>query len=235
VKVYALDWPQRHGPKVDAALDVYLPKVRCEHCGRTWGDGDYMYPALDFEFFQEREFHIDNIVDRPTFAALSKRIQIAYGSDILLIPGCSVGPLTGTAATTKLSDFELPTPLVSKRALTLLHERKLLLTTGKCEIRMRGKLITSHLAFQPEPALMISDESLKENGIDFCRVCNFYSLNPLIRRSRYYDFRLANWPLNEPLVVAVETGQVLASEEFIEAVKSLNLTGLKFAECGRFV
>jgi hypothetical protein len=235
VKAYQLDWPQRRGPKVDAALDIYLPKVRCEHCGRTWGDGDYMYPALNSFFFREPEFHINNIVDRPTFAALSKRIKTAYGRDILLIPGCTVGPLTGTAVTTKLSDFEWPTPMISKRALTMLHERKLFLTTGKCEIRTRGKLITSHLALQPEPALMIPDESLKENGTDFCRVCNYYSLNPLIRQPRYYHFQQANWPPGEPLVVAVETGQVLASEAFMEAIKILELTGLKFVECGRFV
>ena len=87
-----------------------------------------MYPALNFAFFCEPVFDSKKIVDHLTFSALTKRIQSAYGRDILLTPGCSVGPLTGTAVTTKLWDFEWCNaicPMVSKRAATFLHERQL--------------------------------------------------------------------------------------------------------------
>ena len=50
-----------------------------------------------------------------------------------------------------------------------------------------------------------------------------------------YAIMRSHWPAGQHLVQMWETLSVLASEEFMEAVRKHNLTGIAFKECGTYV
>lgn len=238
MKAYKLAWPERQYLRVHTKPEIFLPRVYCDECWRTWGFGNYMYPNLDFSFFDEPVFKYENFVDMATFKDLCRRIHTAYGREILLIPGCQMGPFVGKGVTAKLRDFEWGTPccpLVSKRAAAMLRKHGFNLTTDKCKVTLGKGSLSSYFVIQPEPALLVPDENLEKNKVYFCRACNHYSPDLVVNKPRYYQFIRSKWPKGYPLVMSIEAKTVLASPEFVEAVTDLKLTGLEFVECGEFI
>jgi hypothetical protein len=159
----------------------------------------------------------------------------------MVLPGASVGELSGNSFSRNLDDFVWGTiiyPQISKRASDLLVNEGVTLITAEALIRCRGRLLNSHLAVQAEPAVLLTDASLKAHKITNRPICGEYkSPKPLDRPDmpEGYEIKHSQWPKDQHLVLIAETLDVLASPEFIEAVQKHGLKGIAFVEYGRYV
>ena len=229
-----------------------LPQVECLDCEpkyRSWGDEMFEFPALQFDFLNEKEFTFDRVLNLDQFGRLKARIEAAAGRPVNLIPGCCIGEVAGEAFVKNLDDIlwgRITYPQISARGCDLLAEEGIVLTTAKCSIHYRRKKIDSHLAVQIEPVALLTEECRESLGITRCLRCgNFILPTPPLkirrsggggpRRPKRYHIRRSAWPKGQHLVTIQETHEVLASQEFIEAVKKLNLKDIAFIECGRYV
>lgn len=239
MKAYKLQWvTSKAAGKLELWYRYALPQISCPVCHRTWGNDFYEYPAINCEFFNEKEFNIMRQVNVAEFAVISKRIQNSIGSSLLLVPGGSLGLLEGKSITTRLEDFawgRVCYPQVSKRACELLQKQGINLVTAEMFLRCRGRNLDSHWALQVAPLALLTSNSLQANKIQHCPVCGDYHLvenKPSLGR---YQLRASLWPKGQHLVTLAETVDVIASPEFMAAVQKHPLTGIRFVECGEFV
>jgi hypothetical protein len=228
---------------VDAKCRFNLPCLGCLVCTpewKSWGQSFVGYPAFKFDFLNEREFNFDRIVDLRTFGEIRKRLVNAAGRDLVIEPGAGIGELEGTAAAANLDDFTWGRfiPEISKRARDLLARGGVDLLTAECSIMHKEKKLKTHLAIQCEPIEMLTKESLNEHHIVQCSRCGNY-LTPSPRKAPTvpagYLIKRTAWPPGIHLVQVRETTRVLASQQFIEAVKRHNLTGIAIEQYGRYV
>ena len=229
----------KRGPAPDLGCDIHLPQVNCDKCGKTWQDGLYHYPAFKFPLFKESIFSAKNIVSVPDFKKREARIQKAAGRPVIMVPGASVGELSGTTVTANLQDFTWGTivyPQISVKARDALAEAGIELLTTTCTIQYRNRRIATHLAIQAEPVPLLPPESLPVFQIYHCERCNDYDVRyprPDLRAA--YEIPMKFWPMGQHLVTMLETLDLIATEEFRDKVLSLNLKGLVFVKCGRLV
>ena len=234
--------PEQRLGAVDLGYRYHLPQVECSLCTgqwKHWGNGDFEYPAFKFGLLNDREFNFCRVVTVAEFEKICARIIRAAGRPVMLIPGASIGELAGTSSATKLPDFvwgRVTVPQISRRARDLLASESIHLLTAEASIRCRGKHLDSHLAIQVESVPLLTEESLRRFTITHCPNCGNYKqveLKPKVPEG--YMIKRAAWPVGQHLVKLVEHSRVIASDEFIAAVKKHNLTGILFEECGQFV
>ena len=234
---------------VELGYDFCLPRVECLDCQpewKCWGNGLFEFPTLQLNFLNKREFCWERIMSVAEFEKLQTRIEKAIGRAVDLVPGASIGLLSGKAWKRKLDDIVwggLLYPQISKRACELLASEGIELGTAECVIRYYGYgcPIDTHLAIQAEPVAMLTEESLDELGLLRCSRCGHYKhTSPTLNRNPAgdrlpYQINRAAWPKGQHLVTVRETLDVLASPEFIEAVKRHNLVDIAFLETGDYV
>ncbi len=226
----------------DLICRFHLPTLICLTCSPKWRQwGSYaQYPAFKFDFLNEREFNMRRSVELSEFERICARIVSAAGREVVVVPGGGIGELEGEAYSTELTDFLWGTilfPQISKRARDLLAEDGIDLLTAECTIKFRGRRIDSHLAIQIEPVALLTEAGMKHLQMSRCPRCGNFTrppgLHPALPHGR--EFSRSAWPQGRHLVQSAETCEVIASEEFVEAVKKHNLTGIAFEEAGRFV
>src|SRR5690242_16209588 len=157
MKAFRITWSVNEGTTVDLGYDYNLPRVECLECEpqwKSWGDGVIEYPAFKFEFLNKKEFTFKRVVSVAEFKRIQNKIEMAAGRPVMVIPGASIGELSGTSAKTRLNDFawgRITVPQISKWARDLLVSEGINLLTAECTIRCRGRKLDSHLAIQVEP------------------------------------------------------------------------------------
>jgi hypothetical protein len=174
------------------------------------------------------------------FKKLRERIARAAGRRVIVEPGAGIGELEGTATSTKLDDFtwgRVVLPEMSRQTRDILADDGIELLTADCSISCRGKTIETQLAVQFEPVELLTEESLERHKIFHCPRCGNYQapLRPAPVVPEGYVIKRSAWPKGGHLVQVRETSDIIASEEFMEAVKKHSLTGIVFKECGQFV
>ena len=240
MKAFKIDWAgkTRMAP-LDLACEFSLPSIRCYDCGRTWCLGTIEYPAFNFGFLNDVEFTDDRVLSVEEFAKVSDRIVRAANRSLLVTPGGSIGPLCGEAFRAKFDDFawgRVVLPQISKRARDILAGEGIHLLTGEMNVTYRGKRVTSHLGLQVEPVPLLTEENLKQWTIVHCPTCGDYTrTNRRAVVPEGFMIGRSKWPKGQHLVMLRETLDIIASEDFIEAVRRKELTGLSFVECGQFV
>lgn len=243
VKAFETTWPHDDDNAVDMGYDYHLPRIECLQCTpewKSWGNGMFEYPAFKFDFLNRREFTYKRVVNLAEFERIRQRIIQAAGRDVAVIPGTSIGEMSGTSARKDLNDFvwgRITVPQISKRARELLANEGIDLLTTECTIRYRRRKLDSHLAIQVEPVALMTAESLARFQIKHCPRCGNYRspLMPAPVVPEGYAIMRSHWPAGQHLVQMWETLSVLASEAFMEAVRKHNLTGITFKECGNYV
>jgi hypothetical protein len=167
-----------------------------------------------------------------------------------ILPGGSLGELSGKAGRRALNDFVWgrTVPQISRRALDLLAEDGIKLMTAEIDLRFRGKPLRSHVAIQVPIVPLLTQESLQRFTFFHCPNCGNYKkqnclikppggagyVNDIVIREGYI-MKKASWPKGQHLVQSEESLNVFASEEFVEAVRKHNLIGITFIESGKFV
>jgi hypothetical protein len=236
--IYRITFGKR-SPSPDMDCDIQLPRIHCDKCRRTWQDGMYQYPAFKFPFLSEKIFSAENIVSVPEFKKIEARIQKAAGRPVILVPGASIGELSGTTVIAKLPDFTWGTiiyPQISLKARDTLAEAGIELLTATCTMLYRGKRLITHLAIQAEPVPLLPSEWLSVFQIRHCPRCNDYDVTyPRPKSLPKYEIPRGAWPKGQHLVTMLETLDLLATEHFRETVLLQNLQGLEFIEAGRLV
>lgn len=250
MKAYRIDWVD-HGRArmLDVTYGYQMPKVECRNCEPefgSWGQSMLEFPAVRGEFLMGKEFTFERVVCLREFRRLKGRIESAIGRHINLVPGCSIGEPTGVAQSAMLPDFvwgSLICPQISRRAHELLEAEGVKLRVASCPIRHRGKQLDSHLSIQAEPLAMLTEKCLSSLQIAQCPICGDFKqpaptlsrVGSAVRRAIPYEIRREVWPTEEHLVTLLETLDVLASPQFMAAVRKHRLADIAFAECGRFV
>jgi len=127
-------------------------------------------------------------------------------------------------------------PQVSKRAVELLADEGISLTTGQIELRYRGQKVESHVSVQFDTVRILEDTCLKRFDVIQCDVCKYWRK---VQQRGYpltgYLVRKDLWPNGGHLVQPLEGGREMVSPEFMEAVRKHGLTGIEFVECGEYV
>lgn len=250
MKAFKIDSTSKY-TMVDLDYAFQLPRVECTVCEpewKDWGDGFFEFPVFRFDFLNTEEFTFDRVVSLEDFHQIKGRIEQAAGRSVNLIPGCSIGELAGECFKAKLEDFvwgRILYPQISERARDLLAEEGVELLTAECSILYQGRPIRTHLAIQVEPVSLLTEDSLERLGITHCKRCGHFkqprpqlrvrSRQPVPAVSEGYLLKRKAWPKGQHLVALQETQRVIASQEFMEAVKKHKLKDIQFIECGRFV
>lgn len=243
MKAFRITFDKSLPDRVDAAYAFNLPRLECRVCTpdfKGWGQSAVGYPAFKLSFLNKREFNIDRYVTLDEFNSIRERIINAVGRRLIILPGAGIGELIGTAKAANLDDFtwsRAVAPDISKRARDLLAGEGVELLTAECSLRFRGRRVETQLTVQVEPVEMLTKESLERHKIKYCPRCENYdsSLRPRPVVPEGYMFRRSAWPEGKHLVLVRETCQILASEQFMEAVKKHNLAGIVFEPVGQFV
>lgn len=243
MKAYKIRWSINRGTAVDLGYEYHLPRIEClDCCGKwkNWGQGHYEYPALKFDFLNDKEFNDKRVVSITEFQQIRARIERAANRSLMIMPGASIGMLAGKTHSKKLDDFvwgRISIPQISKSAADLLAQEGINLLTSECSILFCGNKIDSHLAIQVEPVSLLTEESLNKHKIYHCSRCGNYKSppkpDPIVPEG--YVIKRSSWPDDKHLVQMVETLKVIASEHFMQAVKKHKLTGITFEEYGQYV
>ncbi len=243
MKAYRITQDKRRPRTVSAAFKYYLPSVECLECcaeWKTWENGFIAFPALKFPFLNKKEFNPKRVVSIEEFNKIAEHLCEAAGRCVSFCPGCGIGELEGDATTRKLDDFTWGTivaPEISMEARDLLAGEGIELVTAECSITYRKKRIEDRLAVQLEPVALLTEESLIRNNIKHCSRCNHYWQTgcSTVVVPEGYMIKKDLWPKGKHLVQVMETLDILASEEFIEAVEKHALTNIVFEEYGTYV
>ncbi len=240
MKVFKIDWSGRARViQMELRYKYFIPYVKCYSCCQTWGMDTVEYPAFNFEFLNENDFNDDRVLSVGEFAKLSAKIQQAANRSVWICPGGSIGRLGGDAYAAKFEDFvwgRVLQPQISKKARDLLAGEGIHLLTAEIDVKYKNKPITSHLAIQVEPVPLLTEETMRRYTIVHCDTCGDYNqqqCNPKVPEG--FMIQKSLFPSGQHLVMLRETFDILASEEFMEAVKKHRLTGLSFKECGQYV
>lgn len=243
MKAFRITWDRKRPTLVDAACRYDLPRIECLECcpeWKTWGVACVSFPALKFYFLNTEDYNCDRVVSLEEFRRIAERISRTAGRLVPVAPGSGIGELEGTATTSKLDDFtwgRVVLPEISLHARDALAGEGIELLTAECSILYRCKRIETQLAVQLEPVELLTEESLNRHRIIHCQRCGNYMAPPRPAPvvPEGYKFNRSLWPKGAHLVQTRETGDVLASQEFIDAVKKHDLRGIVFKECGEFV
>ena len=240
MKAFEITWPKRKGSaraSVDLGYKYHLPELDCPKCGIVCRL--YEYPAFNFDFLTTKKFATEQEVSVSEFERLRQRIIKAAGRPTMVIPGAAIGRPTGICSTSKLADFEwgrVHFPQISKRAYDLLAAEGIDLITAEISLKCRGTAVDTHLALQVEPIPLLTAESMIRRQITLCPICGNFDVPWLTTKiPEIHEFKRSAWPKGKHLVVSAEVLRVLPSEEFMEAVRKHNLTGITFEEIGSYV
>jgi len=245
---YRLRWEKNRTRGVELIAPFELPRVKCHTCGKTWGDPMIYYPTFKFSFLNEEEFNFERVVSLDEFDELRERFFACAGRRFNLVPGATIGNQGLRVLSRQLDDFiwgAITVPQISKRACELLEKEGISLLTADCKTTLRGRDIGTHRVLQVEPTELLTCQNVAELDLLHCSLCGLYMARPKLPTMKpwrlgepepeHFKIRKDRWPPGEHLVMCRETLRILASPEFMQAVRKHRLTGLQFLPCGEYV
>ena len=225
---------------IDGAFDYHLPGVRCScEDGSVVAPGEFAFPAFAFDqanpLFTDEEFRVS--VSLEELEAIRRSILDPVGRSVWMPPGAELGPYVGTSHTTKLTDFvDGGHILVSKAAVERLAQAGVHLLTGPAQVRCRGKLLDSHWVLHVEPTLepTLTKATLEAKSMVCCPQCGVCRCTKHQRSVKPGERRLdgRQVPKGPTLFRLYEWGQLLATDEDVDTVSGLGLSGVTFEKWG---
>lgn len=221
----------KHGGDIEAVHTWLLPGVRCHTCGATWSDVGHDYPSVDLSQLPERrEFEKPRPEPFPEFARLRELVRPLVPRDAELPPGTNFGPLRGRA----FGEFG---PVAWMSGIWLFMRRDALerlqaegvrgLKGCRTELRFRKKNPPELLELEVEPRGRLHPDCIPSDVPPPCPTCG------------RHGFRWPDEPILEAASLPLEldlfrvgnfTTMLIGTERFMDAVRRLELDGIKFQE-----
>jgi uncharacterized double-CXXCG motif protein len=216
---------------INAAHKWGLPGVRCPTCGATWSDGSDAYPSVDLTSLPERkEFETPRPEPFPEFARLRELVRPLAPAGAPLGPGTKFGPLVGTASGT-FGPFCFQNPwtlLAHRETLERLQPEGLRGLKGcPTELRFRKKAPPELLELEIHPFGQLHPDCLPPGLPPPCETCGRQGFT----RPDEPILNAASLPAHTDLFrLAGFMTMIIATEQFSEAVRRLELAGIVFRE-----
>jgi hypothetical protein len=212
---------------VDVGPDHFLPDVRCRDCGEEWGAPWFSFPTInppwinDFPCNEEGD---NPVVSWQDFLELSKRLCAWDSTAAAVIPGSSVGPLSGTAARGRLPEILCDGSALILSMAVIQHLRKhgMKERFAPASIRFRGKLIKDRYAVEAQIVNALIASQRRDFIRRSCATCGFLDLKPMnLKQARSFPWKydrdvIADVPF---FFVARETGTMVFTEAFVRLIE----------------
>ncbi len=214
--------------EVDGVNKWGLPGVTCPRCGSTWGNVGLTYPAVDLsKLNNEKVFRKAQAVSLEQFVELRGSILPLMPGGWVLLPGTRFGPLIGKARGV-FTDFvwvDLWTLLIQSSALDRLRVAGVRTPLGVPPIlTFSGGNPPNLLELQIEPHGKMAPAALTNNAPS-CLSCG---RNPN-GVPEHIVMMASSIPQDQDLFRSRDfTTVILATQKFVETVKTLELGGIIF-------
>ncbi|MFP2925649.1 double-CXXCG motif protein [Pyxidicoccus sp. 3LG] len=221
----------KYGGEFDAWHKWALPGVRCHTCGVTWSGAGHEYPGVDLSgLAEQKEFLKARPEPFPEFARLRELVRPLAPVNAELPPGTGFGPLTGRAsgAFGAIAWVGRLKPLVRREALERLQSAGVRGLLGcRTELRFRQKNPPELLELQVEPHGRLHPDCIPPDVPPPCPTCGRHAFkwpdDPILD--------VASLPMDRDLFrVGNFATMVIGTEQFMDAVRHLDLDGITFRE-----
>jgi hypothetical protein len=233
--------------ELDGCCRFWMPLVFCERCKRRSGEPAANFPALSVPQHLEKCLEANEkrkpiTVDE--YRIIRDQVLSANGrNDLILPPLSGVGVFEAKLLVGRLYDFAWInswTPLISKEALRRLADKNINLKIGGLQLTCGAGNIGTHVALQCELAALLAEETIEGLALEKCDLCQEYHRKSMRVNMMNYEatkyFKRANFKGDVHLVRLHEWSTfIIASEQFVEAVQDLGLTGIQFDDVGEWV
>lgn len=215
---------------IDATHKWGLPGVVCESCGVTWANTGTQYPSVDIsDNPTESLYRLPRVLPFKLFEELRESIRASFPNDALLYPGTEFGSLVGWARDCP-DGFVWQNPwtlLIHKNALNRLADNDVFLPlTVPCQLTTKAPECLELYEFEITSYACLSPGML--HGAKICFVCNRIEVKVPFEE---LVIEKNSVPANLDLFrVAEFTTMILATERFVEAAITSNLSGIRFDE-----
>ncbi|WP_426755604.1 double-CXXCG motif protein [Myxococcus sp. Y35] len=234
MSIYKLAATEDAGSKgeLNATHPWILPGLEnCVGCGATWATTGLQYPCVDLSAVPEQAMYREPRAEpHDALARLTEQLRPWMPPGILLNPGASFGPMTGTARG-RFGGFHLPNPwtlCMRKEALEKLSSSGVQGLQGcRINVRYRGTQPPELFELQLELHGSFHRDCLPAEQPPPCERCGRediplpdpYILDAATLPTTTDVFRLADWPT-----------LILATQRFVDTVRRLELDGVVFHE-----
>jgi uncharacterized double-CXXCG motif protein len=215
----------------DASHKWSLPGVKCTGCGVTWGDWGHDYPSVNLAQLPEQaKFVKPWPVPVEELSRLRELVRPLMPAGAELPPGTGFGPLEGSASG-KFGPFTWQGSsllLVSRETVERLQAEGVRGLLGcRAELRFRQKNPPELLELQLEPHGRLHPACIPPDVPPPCATCGRHAF----RRPEDPILHAASLPTDLDLFrVGNFATMIIGTERFMEAVRSLALTGIAFRE-----
>lgn len=222
--------------RAEASCKYYLPRVTCEACHETWRWSQVWYPSYELaKGANTAKFTDETIVTTSELASMRKQVVGKGVENAKLLPGSGIGPVHAKlpARATDFVWFEFRL-LASRHALDALELAGIHVPHGP--VIMTGKNKADYVAFQLDPVPLYSKKTMEEMTLVFCQSCGQLSMQNLrAKPNGPREFIRERMSEEAGLVQVYGEYVILATEKFMEVVKSQELSGMDFKEFGIYV
>ena len=229
---------------MDIGPDHFLPDVACEDCGEEWGAPWFSFSAVnppwigDFPFLE----HGDHpVVPWQHFLRIRQRLKRWDPEAPSLIPGASIGCLSGTSSRREFPEFywDGDDVVLSANCIRHLSKRGVREPFAPASISYRGQPIKDRFSIQPRIIGALAPNQRRELVEKECRTCGFVKLKsslPIDLTSTHWLLRRAALRTAPHFFVVRETGHMVFTERFLHLLEDLKLLeNLQILHCGDFV
>ncbi|WP_435008980.1 SitI6 family double-CXXCG motif immunity protein [Tundrisphaera lichenicola] len=206
-----------------------LPGVHCSGCDNKWSMVGISYANISLEgFSHSNDYAVHRNVEFGEFLRLRAQLERWLPSSVpILMPGTDFGPLFGQASGST-SDFIWPTMWIALASLNILpYFKHLNLETAKTsnELHIEDKSSRDVVELQVSSFCRLSS-SMKYRDIIPCPVCGRVEYSK--PRNTPISIDQKSIPPNHLFRIMELPTQIVASDEFFDACKRNNVTGIEF-------
>jgi len=210
-----------------------LPGVNCSVCGETWAQTGVAYPSVDLSILSNEEEYRRGRGRPVAVDELEQRrqgLRNLIREELVLPPGTELGPLVGIGRGT-FTDFVWMNPwtlLAQPQVLERLRAAGVKLPVSvPALIEFKQANIQGLLELDLEPRSTVDPSSMPAEASNRCPGCGRVPVQMPARIVIQGSSIPSDVDIFRDRLI---TTLILAKERFVEAVKSLKLTGLQFQE-----
>jgi uncharacterized double-CXXCG motif protein len=234
MKIFDVDpddegWGKQHIYDFNAAHKWRLPAVSCPVCGQTGGESMRAYPSVDLSSLpNDRPFHPTKPIPLKQWLPLRDQLRAIVNPGIRLLPGVSLGPITGTVRGDPgdIGWLNPWTPLVTVKTREALESYNLRFRAFPTDLKRRGKPDSTYQEIEFERHYARLHSSCFMDETPDCPTCGLRRRNV---KAGPVAICSGSIPRDQDVFAVFEVhGYRLVTDRFREACLRLKLTNVKF-------